>query len=425
MGGRSTPAQSVKAEAAAVEIEFCADEAMRPVLGHEPGACKQADVAGVVAAAQENELAAQGCGGLEDKAGGPGTARGCGGDFCGVLGSKGGDKGGAAPGEGGEMAVLEAVPDARLPAGIVALDLGLEAGFARRREDRRDAEREAEADDAPDGVRVLVRALEKRVIVELGEARQTMRLPAGAEAGEHMVGEKGAALRPGSRQAAVEGHGIEHLDVRPALDEQALDHVEGIEFRAARGEGAQIPAARRRRAAHAQPGIEQPSADEHAANGAQRRHGALARPRCQQACADGSGAAFTQRGERQRAARGEDGALDPGRDAIGRRARPCATVSPHHAVEPPAPSAQEPELKMGKTDTKAPRHRTHGLAAAHREDHLPTLPSREFFMARRATPPRLACGAGSATDSLRSSSALPAPQANPPPSTDQLLLALK
>ena len=53
MGGRSTPAQSVKAEAAAVEIEFCADEAMRPVLGHEPGACKQGDVAGVVAAAKE------------------------------------------------------------------------------------------------------------------------------------------------------------------------------------------------------------------------------------------------------------------------------------------------------------------------------------------------------------------------------------
>ena len=422
---RGAAAQGEEAEAAALEIQFGTDEAVSPPGAHGPGAGEEVDAAIVVTAAQENEAAAQRGGRLEEEARRPGAAGRCGGDARGIFGAQRRDERGAAPAQGGQMAMAPAMPGHGLPAGVEALDLRLETRLARRCEHGDDAQLQAEPDDAPDGVGVLVRALEKRVIVELGEVRQPVRAPVLADAAEHMIGTEAMRARPGLGECPVEGDDIEHLHRRPALDEQALDEIEAVEFRATGGQRRQIPAARRRRAAHARPGIEQAAAAQDAPDGAQRGHGKLARSARPQKSADGRRAALAERRNGQRAPRRTHRALDTGTCAAAvRRAAARRPVGPHHAVQTFSASAGGPELEMGKANAKAARDRAHRTAATHREDHIPTLQGREFFMARRDTPSRLACGAGVATDSLRSSSATPAPQANPP-FTDQLLLALK
>ena len=51
--------------------------------------------------------------------------------------------------------MLEALPDLGLPAAVVVLDRGLEAGLAGRREDRDDAQVPAQAGDSVEGIRPI------------------------------------------------------------------------------------------------------------------------------------------------------------------------------------------------------------------------------------------------------------------------------
>src|SRR6202035_2379717 len=106
----------------------------------------------------------------------------------------------------------ETRPDRGLPAAVVVLDGGLEAGLARRRENGRDAQRQAEPDDAPDGVGMSVGAGEDPVVVELRVGGQAGRAPVLQER-IHGVFRGDSAAWPGGRQAAVQADGVENLDV--------------------------------------------------------------------------------------------------------------------------------------------------------------------------------------------------------------------
>ena len=84
-----------------------------------------------------------------------------------------------------------------------------------------------------------------------------------------------AALRPGAWQAAMQRHGVEHLNLDGAFYHQAFDDVKAVEFRRACGQERQVPAAWRRGTAGALPAIQQAASGEHTADGAHTWHGRL------------------------------------------------------------------------------------------------------------------------------------------------------
>lgn len=70
-----------------------------------------------------------------------------------------------------------ALPDLGLPQCVEALDRVLYPVLERRREHGDDAELQTQAGDAADGVRMLMRSLKHRVVVELSVAGQSVALP--------------------------------------------------------------------------------------------------------------------------------------------------------------------------------------------------------------------------------------------------------
>lgn len=107
--------------------------------------------------------------------------------------------------------------------------------------------------------------------LELCVGGQAVAAPVREQAGEHLVGVEDAA-GPGAWQGAVQGHGIEHLHLGAASDDEPFDGVEAVELGLAQSQPRQIPAARRRWSAGADFDIECTGALLHPADGAHARN---------------------------------------------------------------------------------------------------------------------------------------------------------
>lgn len=239
-----TSSESVEADEVGVQVDLTADESVCPERIEREAVSEQVKRAGLIGAAQEDDLAA----GMERQIRLPRLREGR--SWWGSIDSKGStgtaglDVLGGPDLEGEQRVMLEARPDLCLPAAVIALDGGLEARLARRSKDRGDLESEAESDDAADGVGVLVGALEAGVVVELGVGGQADVLPVGHQRLESFPsGDEGSG--PGLHQSAVERDGVEDFDIDSAANDKAGDDVEAIQFDVPLGHLRQIPASRR------------------------------------------------------------------------------------------------------------------------------------------------------------------------------------
>src|SRR5262249_45017090 len=116
--------------------------------------------------------------------------------------------------------------------------------------------------------------LKDRVVVELGIDGPSEILPVGDQRVGNESGHYRVRHRPGCSQSAVQGDSVENLDMWAALDDQTLDDVEAVQFRASGGDVWQIPTWRGRGSSGAASSIEGATPLENAVDGPHRRQGA-------------------------------------------------------------------------------------------------------------------------------------------------------
>ena len=162
----------------------------------------------------------------------------CGG--CQVAGdraiARGGNKAARAVLEVGQRAVVESTPDFLLPAPIEILGGVLQAGFSRWCEHGDDAEAQTQPHDAPEGIAMLMRALEAIVIVELGVGRQADFPPVPFNQGQDLCGCEGRT-GPGSWDVAVNRGRGQDFDFGAVGQVERFDDVETVQFGVALAHG--------------------------------------------------------------------------------------------------------------------------------------------------------------------------------------------
>ena len=146
-----------------------------------------------------------------------------------------------------------------------------EARLARRDERRDDPRAQAQSADATDRVGMGVGPLEDRPVVELGIARQAELAPVLDQAFDHELRRHAGLDGPRRDQAAVQRDGVEHLDLRAALDDQPLDDVEAVEFVTPGRDLRQIPSQRWGWPAHPLLAVEETPPPQDAVDGPHRR----------------------------------------------------------------------------------------------------------------------------------------------------------
>jgi len=150
----------------------------------------------------------------------------------------------------GAVSMMKAFPDLGLPEAVEGLDLVLEAMLTGRSEDRANPEGKAKEGDGTEAVGMVMGAVETEVIVELSIGGQAMRAPMGEEGIWGKVGRDGG-IEKATAKAAVQGDGVENLDLADMLDDESLDDVKGVQFGLGGGEIWEVPARRRWWAAEA------------------------------------------------------------------------------------------------------------------------------------------------------------------------------
>jgi len=259
-----TPPQGEELDLAGERIEFGTHQAVQPVGIDAHGSVQQPEPALIVGPSQKDDL---GLGGLPRDGGGKGQANRGGLNPGGMFGAVGHHKLIGAALQGGHGGMAPPVPDFVLPEVIVAFDLGLEAGFARGHEHRHHAQAQTQMDHAPQAIRMAVGALEAGIIVELNVVRTTEAAPVGGQPTQH-IGGLDRGVRPRHGQAAIERDAVENIDGRAAPNDQALDHIKGVQLGLTVEQGGQIPTGRRGRLAAARP-LNLAVANQDAANGGQ------------------------------------------------------------------------------------------------------------------------------------------------------------
>src|SRR5512147_379004 len=169
-----------------------------------------------------------------------------------------------------EVRVLEPSPDLRLPGPVVAFDDRLEPQLAGRDEDRDHPQTQAQPRDPAEGVGMVMRPLEDRVVVELAVARQPDRLPVLDQARDHESGGDARFPWPGDGQAAMQRDAVEDFDLRAALDDQPLDHVDAVPFLPPGGDLGQIPTGWRGATPHTSLSVQDTAAEEDPCDGSHR-----------------------------------------------------------------------------------------------------------------------------------------------------------
>src|SRR5262245_8711027 len=206
-----TTAKRMEADRLSVELDIAANKPMRPPGVDRKGTAQQADGPGLRAAADEDDRSDRM--GLQIRAPVGRERPPCGHRLdtdAGAL-AVGAD---IAPGtllEGGERRVTEASPDLGLPAPVEVFDGCLESTLLRRREDGVTPPQTG-PHDAPETILAVVAALKDGVVVELGIGGQSELAPVLHRCiHDGLRGDQ--RLRPRARQAAVQRHDVEDLQV--------------------------------------------------------------------------------------------------------------------------------------------------------------------------------------------------------------------
>lgn len=348
-----TSSEGVEADEVGVQVDLTSDESVCPKRIEREAVTEQVERAGLIGAAQEDDLAA----GMERQIRLPRFREGRswrgGFDSKSGTGAAGLDVLGGLDLEGKQRVVLEARPDLCLPAAVIALDGGLEARLARRGKDRDDPESEAESDDATDGVGILVSALEAGVVVELGIGGQADVLPVGQQRLESFPsGDEGSG--PGLHQAAVEGDGVEDFDIDSAANDKAGDDVEAIQFGVPLGHLRQVPTSRRGGMPDSSTPIQGASPQQDPSDRANRRQRTEAL--FQQLTMDRRIAELSQ-GTRvfESLASGENDLFDRGGHPVGWPVRARRAITPLDAVQSLPGSPGNPSLDGRTTDMELTR----------------------------------------------------------------------
>ena len=99
-----------------------------------------------------------------------------------------GDEAITARDQGGDVGVLEAIPNLGLPQRIKTLDEILQAVLGGRGEDRRDVQLQTQPHDLAQGVGITARPQETQIVVELGEGGPAVPPPMRGQGFQHARG---------------------------------------------------------------------------------------------------------------------------------------------------------------------------------------------------------------------------------------------
>src|SRR5690242_3950597 len=138
--------------------------------------------------------------------------------------------------------VLKPRPHLSLPQTVKALDGSLEARLSGRDIDGDDSQAQADAGHATNGVRVDLRSLEERVIVELRVVGQANCLPVLHQRFHHERGRNCRRMRPGYHQTAMQRDAVENLDLDAPTNDQPFDQIEAVQLGTPVGNPRQVPA---------------------------------------------------------------------------------------------------------------------------------------------------------------------------------------
>src|SRR5712672_2834481 len=111
--------------------------------------------------------------------------------------------------------MFKANPDLGLPAAVVVLNCGLEAGFIRRCKDGDHTELQTESNDTAEGVPIHSIALEDGVVVELRVFGQAVLAPVINERFDREYGPPERSY-PASAESSMQTDGVEDHDVDTA-----------------------------------------------------------------------------------------------------------------------------------------------------------------------------------------------------------------
>ena len=205
-----------------------------------------------------------------------------------------------------------------------------------------------------------MRAVEDHVVVELGIVGQAGRTPVFHQRQDGPFGGHRRLDRPGSGQTPVQRNGVEHLDVRPVFDDQALDDVDAVQLGPACGDIGQIPAGGWGWAARPLLAVQDSTATEDAVDGPHR--GKLGNLPVQEGLVDGLGTDGTQIPVGQLAACLQDQVLQGGSGATG-LVRGTRAVREVHPIQP---------LALGLLDPVCHRRHPHGELLSYCTQRLAT-----------------------------------------------------
>ena len=219
---------------------------------------------------------------------------------------------------------------------------------------------------------------EDRVVVELGVARQADATPVLDQRLDDPGRRDGPLVRPRADQPAVQRDGVEDLQVGAVPDSQALDDVDAVQLGVPLGDLRQIPAGRRRRAAHPSLAVQSPAPLEDAADGADR--GQHVGAPLQEGLEDRLGTVVAQVALLgQLLSQVQDQVLDGGRCAL-RCTRDRRLILPVDAIQSLAPCLLDPVVDRRLRDAEAAGDLVLGQAASDGLDDLTTAFFRQALL---------------------------------------------
>lgn len=248
----------------------------------------------------------------------------------------------------------ESLPDLLLPAAIEAFDDGLKAGFVGWGEDRSDTELQAQADDTPKGVRKLTSPAKDGVVVELGIFGQSVSAPVSNQGlGGGLGGPRGPD--PTGTEPSLHADTGQDVDVDAAQQTKVFDEVKAIDVRQSGSDAWEIPAFGRGRPPHPASSIESTAPQEDSSDGADGWN--LLEPTLFEGELDRDGAVLAEVALLpELLADSQDQILDTGRRGDSLAAPTPWQIGPGDAVDAQIGGALHPTLNGSQCHAKFLRH---------------------------------------------------------------------
>jgi hypothetical protein len=266
-----------------------------------------------------------------------------------------------------EVFVFKAPPDLGLPAAVVALNRGLEAGLFMGCEDRDDTQLQAESCDAAEGVAIDPIPLEDGVIVELGIVWQAVLAPVIKERFDRESGPPERS-HPAPAETSMQADAVEDHDVGAPADDEAFHEIETVEFRLPSGDARQVPALRRRGTTNSCPSIESTAPQEDPTDGA--GGGDPLDSPLPKFVMNGSSAEFAKVAEQlEMPSDAEDQVLDAFRGCPGGPSSTTWCIREVDAVKSLSARPSHPFLNCCQSHAKLPRHRSQRSSALNCSHH--------------------------------------------------------